>query len=170
MDQANYWIIVLMGVSGTGKSTVGIELSQFLGVSFLEGDDLHPVANKNKMKAGIPLMDEDRHPWLDDLREINNQTRKNLVLSCSALKRSYRDILTDHKNRTFFVHLHAPYRVIEERLSLRKEHFFNPQLLKDQFEKLELLEEKETGIQINVDQSIDLVVAEISRSLNHLLV
>ena len=92
------------------------------------------------------------------------------MLSCSALKRSYRDILTDHKNRTFFVHLHAPYRVIEERLSLRKEHFFNPQLLKDQFENLELLEEKETGILINVDKSIDLVVAEISRSLNHLLV
>mgnify|MGYP001398322134 FL=1 len=159
-----------MGVSGTGKSTVGIELSQKLGISFLEGDDFHSVENKNKMRAGIPLRDEDRLPWLEDLREINNQTRKNLVLSCSALKRSYRDILTDHKNRTFFVHLHAPYHVIEERLGLRKEHFFNPQLLKDQFKNLELLEEKEKGIQINVDQSIDLVVAEISRSLNHLLV
>lgn len=170
MAEANYWIIVLMGVSGTGKSTVGIELSQMLEIPFLEGDDLHSVANKNKMKAGIPLVDEDRLPWLEGLREINDQSRKNLVLSCSALKRSYRDILTDHKNRTFFVHLHAPHRVIEERLSLRKEHFFNPQLLKDQFEKLELLSEKETGIQINVDQSIDLVVAEISRSLNHLLV
>ena len=170
MAQVNYWIIVLMGVSGTGKSTIGMKLSQKLGVPFLEGDDLHPVANKNKMRTGIPLTDKDRLPWLDDLREINNQSKKNLVLSCSALKRSYRDILTDHRNRTYFVHLHAPYRVIEERLSLRKEHFFNPQLLKDQFENLELLEEKETGIQINVDQSIDLVVAEISRSLNHLLV
>ena len=170
MAQANYWIIVLMGVSGTGKSTIGIELSQMLEIPFLEGDDLHSVANKNKMRAGIPLIDKDRLPWLEGLREINNQSRKNLVLSCSALKRSYRDILTDHKNRTFFVHLHAPYHVIEERLSLRKEHFFNPQLLKDQFENLELLEEKEKGIQINVDQSIDLVVAEISRSLNDLLV
>ncbi len=159
-----------MGVSGTGKSTIGIELSQILEIPFLEGDDLHPVASKNKMREGIPLIDEDRLPWLEGLREINNQSRKNLVLSCSALKRSYRDILTDHKNRTFFVHLHAPYHIIEERLSLRKEHFFNPQLLKDQFENLELLEEKETGIQINVDKSIDLVVAEISRSLNHLLV
>tara|TARA_B100001057_G_scaffold480749_1_gene553946 strand:- start:390 stop:869 length:480 start_codon:yes stop_codon:yes gene_type:complete len=159
-----------MGVSGTGKSTIGMKLSQKLGVPFLEGDDLHPVANKNKMRTGIPLTDKDRLPWLDDLREINNQSKKNLVLSCSALKRSYRDILTDHRNRTYFVHLHAPYRVIEERLSLRKEHFFNPQLLKDQFQNLELLEEKETGIQINVDQSIDLVVAEISRSLNHLMV
>ena len=115
-------------------------------------------------------MDEARLPWLEGLRDINVQSRKNLVLSCSALKRSYRDILTDHKNRTFFVHLQASYRVIEERLGLRKEHFFNPQLLKDQFEKLEILEEKETGIQINVDQSIDLVIAEISRSLNLLLV
>mgnify|MGYP001161114870 CR=1 FL=1 len=159
-----------MGVSGTGKSTVGIELSQKLGISFLEGDDFHSVENKNKMRAGIPLRDEDRLPWLEDLREINNQTRENLVLSCSALKRSYRDILTDHKNRTFFVHLQASYRVIEERLGLRKEHFFNPQLLKDQFKNLELLGEKEMGIQINVDQSIDLVVAEISRSLNHLMV
>lgn len=159
-----------MGVSGTGKSTIGIELSQILEIPFLEGDDLHPVASKNKMREGIPLIDEDRLPWLEGLRKINNQSRKNLVLSCSALKRSYRDILTDHKNRTFFVHLHAPYHIIEERLSLRKEHFFNPQLLKDQFENLELLEEKETGIQINVDKSIDLVVAEISRSLNHLLV
>lgn len=170
MAQANYWIIVLMGVSGTGKSTVGIKLSQMLEIPFLEGDDLHSVANKNKMRAGIPLIDEDRLPWLAGLREINNQSRKNLVLSCSALRRSYRDILTDHKNRTFFVHLHAPYHVIEERLSLRKDHFFNPQLLKNQFESLELLEKKETGIQINVDRSIDLVVAEISRSLNHLLV
>jgi len=170
LAQADYWIIVLMGVSGTGKSTIGMKLSQKLGVPFLEGDDLHPVANKNKMRTGIPLTDKDRLPWLDDLREINNQSKKNLVLSCSALKRSYRDILTDHRNRTYFVHLHAPYRVIEERLSLRKEHFFNPQLLKDQFQNLELLEEKETGIQINVDQSIDLVVAEISRSLNHLMV
>ena len=159
-----------MGVSGTGKSTVGIKLSQMLEIPFLEGDDLHSVANKNKMRAGIPLIDEDRLPWLAGLREINNQSRKNLVLSCSALRRSYRDILTDHKNRTFFVHLHAPYHVIEERLSLRKDHFFNPQLLKNQFESLELLEKKETGIQINVDRSIDLVVAEISRSLNHLLV
>tara|TARA_B100001248_G_scaffold186379_1_gene142236 strand:+ start:3032 stop:3511 length:480 start_codon:yes stop_codon:yes gene_type:complete len=159
-----------MGVSGTGKSTVGIKLSQMLEIPFLEGDDLHSVANKNKMRAGIPLIDEDRLPWLAGLREINNQSRKNLVLSCSALRRSYRDILTDHKNRTFFVHLHAPYHIIEERLSLRKDHFFNPQLLKNQFESLELLEKKETGIQINVDRSIDLVVAEISRSLNHLLV
>ena len=159
-----------MGVSGTGKSTIGIELSRMLEIPFLEGDDLHSVANKNKMKSGVPLMDEDRLPWLEGLREINDHARKNLVLSCSALKRSYRDILAGHKNRTFFVHLHAPYSVIKERLSLRKEHFFNPQLLKDQFEKLEILEEKETGIQINVDQSIDLVIAEISRSLNHLLV
>ena len=170
MAQANYWIIVLMGVSGTGKSTIGIKLSQMLEIPFLDGDDLHSVANKNKMRAGIPLIDEDRLPWLAGLREINNQSRKNLVLSCSALRRSYRDILTDHKNRTFFVHLHAPYHIIEERLSLRKDHFFNPQLLKNQFESLELLEKKETGIQINVDRSIDLVVAEISRSLNHLLV
>ena len=159
-----------MGVSGTGKSTIGIKLSQMLEIPFLEGDDLHSIANKNKMRAGIPLIDEDRLPWLAGLREINNQSRKNLVLSCSALRRSYRDILTDHKNRTFFVHLHAPYHIIEERLSLRKDHFFNPQLLKNQFESLELLEKKETGIQINVDRSIDLVVAEISRSLNHLLV
>ena len=159
-----------MGVSGTGKSTIGIKLSQMLEIPFLDGDDLHSVANKNKMRAGIPLIDEDRLPWLAGLREINNQSRKNLVLSCSALRRSYRDILTDHKNRTFFVHLHAPYHIIEERLSLRKDHFFNPQLLKNQFESLELLEKKETGIQINVDRSIDLVVAEISRSLNHLLV
>ena len=159
-----------MGVSGTGKSTIGIELSQKLGIPFLEGDNLHSVANKNKMREGIPLLDTDRLPWLEDLRKISNQTRENVMFSCSALKRSYRDILTDHKNRTFFVHLHASYRVIEERLSLRKEHFFNPQLLKDQFEKLELLEEKEAGIQINVDQSIHLVVAEISRLLKQLLV
>ena len=97
MAKTNYWIIVLMGVSGTGKSTVGIELSQKLGISFLEGDDFHSVENKNKMRAGIPLRDEDRLPWLEDLREINNQTRENLVLSCSALKRSYRDILNKHK-------------------------------------------------------------------------
>ena len=134
-------VLVLMGVSGTGKTTIGKALAGDLGWTFIEGDDFHPAANVEKMRAGVPLNDEDRQPWLQLLRQRVDEAcrrRENVVLACSALKHDYREYLERHDPECVqFVYLHGPQELIRRRLAERKGHFMGPTLLQSQFETLE---------------------------------
>lgn len=151
--------IVVMGVSGSGKSTVGAALAQRLRVPFADADDFHPPANIAKMSAGEALNDDDRHPWLEAIGEwLAARGADGGVMSCSALKRTYRDQLRGHCARIDFLHLSGTPEVISKRQASRPGHFMPASLLKSQFDTLEPLESDEHGIAINVDQSIDAIV------------
>jgi len=152
-------LVVAMGVSGSGKSTVGAALAQRLGVPFADADDFHPAANIAKMTAGHALDDDDRHPWLESIGEwLAEHARTGGVMSCSALKRSYRDQLRQHAPTAEFVHLHGSHEVIARRQASRPGHFMPPALLASQFATLEPLAPEESGLVIDVDQSIDTIV------------
>ena len=134
-------IVVLMGVSGSGKTTVGKALAQALGWTFLDADDYHPAANVEKMRRGIALNDDDRRPWLETLRGLIHEARRrseNVVLACSALKHDYQEYLQDYDPKTVrFVYLRGSEELIRRRLAGRSGHFMNPALLHSQFETLE---------------------------------
>ena len=154
--------IVVMGVSATGKTSVGELLAEELGCEFVEGDSLHPRRNIEKMEAGTPLTDEDRWPWLQaiaDLVAVRDHEGTSTVVTCSALKRKYRDILRDAAP-TFFVHLDAPFQVLEARMQQRMKHFMPTSLLRSQFDTLEPLDEDESGAVVDVSPPIDEVVEE----------
>lgn len=154
--------IVVMGVSATGKTSVGELLAEELGCEFVEGDSLHPRRNIEKMEAGTPLTDEDRWPWLQaiaDLVAVRDHEGTSTVVTCSALKRKYRDILRDAAP-TFFVHLDAPFQVLEARMHQRTKHFMPTSLLRSQFDTLEPLDEDESGAVVDVSPPIDEVVEE----------
>jgi gluconokinase len=150
--------IVVMGVSGSGKSTVGAALAQRLRVPFADADDFHPEANIAKMTAGQPLNDEDRRPWLDAIGDWLKAHADGGVVSCSALKRDYRDRLRDHFADAEFVHLDGTHEVIARRQASRPGHFMPASLLDSQFATLEPLEPDEHGLVIDVDQSVDAIV------------
>lgn len=155
--------VVVMGVSGTGKSTVGQALIETLGAELLEGDDFHPQANIEKMSVGIPLDDDDRRPWLRALAaEIQRLEGKGraTVTACSALRRVYRDWLREGYPELFFVHLHAPYEVLLERMRGRTDHFMPPSLLQSQFDTLEMLEPDEAGVVIDDSQGVEGVITD----------
>ncbi len=154
--------VVVMGVSATGKSTVGEQLAEELGCEFVEGDSLHPRRNIEKMAEGIPLDDEDRWPWLQAIAElvaVKDFERISTVVTCSALKRAYRDVLRDAAP-TFFVHLDAPFEVLEQRMQHRTKHFMPTGLLRSQFDSLEELADDEAGAVIDVSPPLDEVVEE----------
>jgi gluconokinase len=154
-------LLVVMGVSGSGKSTVGAALAQRLGVPFADADDFHPAANIAKMTAGHALDDDDRHPWLEAIGEwLEEHTRRGGVISCSALKRSYRDQLRDHAPAISLVHLHGSREVIARRQASRPGHFMPSTLLDSQFATLEPLGSDEHGLVIDVDQEVDAIVDE----------
>ncbi|MGE2724874.1 gluconokinase [Mycolicibacterium pulveris] len=151
--------IVVMGVSGSGKSTVGAALAQRLRVPFADADDFHPPANIAKMSSGQPLNDDDRQPWLDAIGKwLAERDDRGGVMSCSALKRGYRDQLRSHCRDIEFVHLSGTPEVIGRRQASRPGHFMPPSLLKSQFATLEPLDPDENGITIDVDQSIDDII------------
>jgi gluconokinase len=150
--------IVVMGVSGSGKSTVGAALAQRLRVPFGDGDDLHPPENVAKMTAGQPLNDDDRSPWLDAIGQWLADHHDGGVMSCSALKRKYRDQLRRHCADVEFLHLSGSPEVISKRQASRPGHFMPASLLQSQFATLEPLEPDEHGIAIDVDQNIDSIV------------
>lgn len=151
--------IVAMGVSGSGKSTVGAALAQRLRVPFADADDFHPPANIAKMTAGEPLNDDDRYPWLESIGEwLAQRCESGGVMSCSALKRKYRDQLRRHCPDVEFLHLHGTPEVIAKRQASRPGHFMPASLLASQFETLEPLADDERGNTIDVDQSIDSIV------------
>jgi len=151
--------IVAMGVSGSGKSTVGAALAQRLRVPFADADDFHPPANIAKMTAGEPLNDDDRYPWLESIGEwLAERCDSGGVMSCSALKRKYRDQLRHHCPDVEFLHLSGTPEVIAKRQASRAGHFMPASLLASQFDTLEPLTEDERGNIIDVDQSIDSIV------------
>jgi gluconokinase len=150
--------IVVMGVSGSGKSTVGAALAQRLRVPFADADDFHPPANIAKMTAGQPLDDVDRHPWLEAIGEWLDHHDGGGVMSCSALKRKYRDQLRHHCPDVEFLHLSGTPEVIGRRQASRPGHFMPASLLASQFATLEPLEPDERGIAIDVDQNIDSII------------
>lgn len=157
--------VVLMGVSGTGKSSVAAGLRDRLGWDFVEGDDLHPRENVAKMESGVPLTDEDRAPWLDRVNEAMraqaDRDRPALV-TCSALRRRYRDRLREGLEvpgvGVFFCHLHAPVEVLEPRMQQRTKHFMPTDLLASQLDTLEPLGDDEDGAVVDVTPPLEQVV------------
>jgi gluconokinase len=152
--------IVVMGVSGSGKSTVGAALAQRLRVPFADADDFHPAANIAKMTAGHALDDDDRRPWLDSIGTWLAAHADGGVMSCSALKRVYRDQLRSHCADVDFLHLAGTPEVIGRRQASRPGHFMPASLLASQFETLEPLAPDEHGVDVNVDQDIDSIINE----------
>jgi gluconokinase len=150
-----------MGVSGSGKSTVGAALAQRLGVPYADADDLHPPENIAKMSRGEALDDHDRYPWLETIGQwLVDHREGGGVVSCSALKRKYRDHLRHHAHELEHVHLAGTHEVIARRQSSRPGHFMPASLLHSQFATLEVLEPDENGVVIDVDQPVDAIVQE----------
>lgn len=144
-------VVVVMGVAGTGKTTIGPVLAARLGVPYAEGDDFHPQANIDKMTAGIPLDDEDRWPWLDAIGSwAHGRAGLGGVVSSSALKRSYRDRLRAEAPGVVFVHLTGDRKLIEDRMAHRHGHFMPASLLDSQFATLQPLEPDERGVAVDV--------------------
>ena len=161
-------IIVIFGVSGAGKTTVGKMLAEQLGWSFLEADDFHPTANIEKMRNGHPLTDEDRWPWLDCLRKQIEQflsAGENAVLACSALKRTYRNRLRVNDD-VKFVFLRGDYPLVEKQLRGRRHHFMNLDLLQSQFDDLEEPEIDEHALTVALGQAAEEIVEEIEAKLH----
>jgi gluconokinase len=160
--------IVVMGVSGSGKSTVGAALAQRLRVPFADADDFHPAANIAKMTSGLPLTDEDRSPWLEVIGDwLAGRCADGGVMSCSALKRRYRDQLRRHCPDVEFLHLSGTPEVIGRRQASRPGHFMPASLLVSQFQTLEPLDPDERGVTINVDQPIDTIIDEFVTRCPH---
>jgi gluconokinase len=158
-------IAVLMGVTGAGKTTVGRRLAADLGWVFVEGDDLHPPANIDRMRRGEPLTDADRWPWLRALRGRIDElvlAGRSAVVTCSALKEAYRDALAAERPEVRFVYLQAPAGVIEDRLRHRVGHFMPPGLLASQ---LETLEEPTDAVAVDARSTPAEIVAAVRRGL-----
>ncbi|MCE7008365.1 gluconokinase [Kibdelosporangium philippinense] len=157
-------VIVVMGVSGAGKTTVGRELAQRLGVDYAEADEFHPPENIAKMSSGTPLTDEDRWPWLHSIADwIKARQHTGGVVTSSALKRKYRDVLRSGGD-VFFVHLDGTRELIAERLAARKGHFMPPALLDSQIADLEPLQPDERGIVLDIDAEPDELVEAAFRA------
>ncbi|MDH6180287.1 gluconokinase [Microbacteriaceae bacterium SG_E_30_P1] len=167
--QTSYPPLIVMGVSGSGKSTIGEALGQKLGMPFIDGDDLHPRANKEKMAAGHPLNDEDRAPWLEIIADrIGAELAEgtSIIVACSALKRSYRELLIAHAPSVVFVHLVGTQKVIAERQSHRHHEYMPNSLLDSQFATLEDLASDERGILVDLTQTPDQMVSYIITTLD----
>lgn len=139
-------VVVAMGVSGSGKTTVAGILADRLGWSFAEADDFHPPENVAKMTAGTPLTDEDRWPWLETIRDWIEANPGNAIITCSALRRSYRDILRSADAKVRFLHLHGTTEELSARLTGRSNHFMSVSMLDSQLATLEPLDEDEDGV------------------------
>lgn len=155
-------LIVVMGVSGCGKSTVGALIANRLAIPFVDADSLHPLANIEKMAAGTPLTDDDRRPWLARVGEVladAGRTGDGVVVACSALRRSYRDAISAVEPRVLFVHLSGTKEVLASRLQGRSGHFMPGSLLDSQLATLEPLQPDERGVVIDIDAPVADIVA-----------
>lgn len=156
--------IVVFGVSGAGKTTVGRRFAEVLHRAFADADDFHPPESVRKMSASIPLTDSDRWPWLKSVRDwMDQQTDdgQRTVVACSALKRVYRDELRAAKGGVLFVHLSGAPEIIRGRLNSRSGHFMPATLLASQFETLEPLAPDENGVQVDVQSPVDSIVTTV---------
>lgn len=161
-------LVVVMGVSGSGKTTIGALVAHGAGIPFLDADSLHPLANVRKMAAGTPLEDADRRPWLDTVGERLREAGREgtgLVLACSALKRRYRDRIRRAASGTVFLHLHGTPDVLTSRMEGRSEHFMPASLLASQLDTLEPLGPDEPGCALDVDRPVEDIVAEAVEAL-----
>ncbi|MBG6226342.1 gluconokinase [Arthrobacter sp. CAN_A2] len=161
--------VVVMGISGSGKTTIATRLTERLGWVFAEADDFHPAANIAKMTAGIALTDEDRWPWLESMRTwmtLQARAGRSTVVTCSALRRSYRDLLTGAEGQVRFVHLLGDTDLILERMKTRSGHFMPESLLPSQISTLEPLEADELGIRIQNTGTPDDVTTDVIDQLD----
>src|SRR6195952_2961212 len=162
-------LIVVMGVAGSGKTTIASGLAEKLGVPFVEGDSLHPIANVKKMSAGIPLTDEDRWPWLEAIgerMEVERDTGHGVVVSCSALKHVYRDCLRKKVHGTVhFILLDGSRELISDRMRQRKGHFMPSGLLDSQFATLEKPTPDEHAVILDMSHPVPTLLAEAAQSV-----
>jgi gluconokinase len=160
--------LIVMGVSGSGKSTIADQLAKRIGWTYEDGDRFHPPSNVAKMKAGHPLTDEDRWPWLRAIAaEIDRvcQAGEHVVIACSALKRAYRDILVHGRNDVRIVYLDGSQQLIADRLAKRQGHFMPPDLLPSQFRTLEPPGNDEDPVTVSIDASVEAIVDDIVHQL-----
>jgi gluconokinase len=160
--------LIVMGVSGSGKSTIAEKLAQRLNWSFEDGDRFHPASNVAKMSAGHPLTDEDRWPWLRAIADEIDRVCKagaRAVIACSALKRAYRDILVHGRSDVRIIYLNGNQPLIAKRLAARKGHFMPSGLLENQFKTLEPPAPTENPVTVSIDASVESIVDDIVRQL-----
>lgn len=159
-------LVVVMGASGSGKSTIGEMLAQRLGVAFADADDLHSPENVAKMTRGVALSGDDRRPWLLDVGALlRRHEATGLVVACSALRVVYRDIIRSVAPKAYFVHLDALPGVLTERLVMRPDHFMPVSLLRDQLQTLEGLRVHESGVTVGADQKTEQIVRDALRGV-----
>lgn len=160
--------LIVMGVSGSGKSTVAERLAERLAWSYEDGDKFHPPGNVAKMSAGQPLTDNDRWPWLTAIADEIDRVclaGRHAVIACSALKRAYRDVLVHGRSDVRIVFLNGSQALIASRLAQRKGHFMPAGLLESQFETLEPPETNENAVTVSIDAPVDAIVDDIIRQL-----
>lgn len=164
---------ILMGVSGTGKTTIGLEVAHQLNLKFIDGDDLHPRSNIIKMKNKQPLNDEDRVPWLERINDAAfslEQKSEAGIIICSALKKQYRDQIRAGNKNIYFIFLNGDFNLILKRMQNRKGHFMKEEILRSQFETLEIPGYNESGIiTIDINGSVEKVVEHCISALKPLI-
>lgn len=154
--------IIVMGVQGSGKSTIGDLLAQRLNVPFIDGDNLHSAKNKEWMSSGYALSDEQRVPWLHEVGErLASGAESGVVLACSALKRSYRDLLREHAPRMLTVFARGDIDLIHARITARRHEYMPPSLLQTQFDDLEQLQDDEPGLTVEITKTPEQIVEQI---------
>lgn len=164
---------VIMGICGCGKTTAALAVQQYLQCAYAEGDVFHTQANRDKMGAGIPLNDDDRQPWLENLRDwMSGQTKQGAaysVVTCSALKKQYRDILRGAEGEVYFIHLAPPVDINRERMAARKGHYMKANMVDSQLAILEPLQTDEKGVVIDNAGSTEEVADDIRAWLDSLI-
>lgn len=159
-------IVVVMGVTGSGKSTVGVALAQRMGVPFADADDFHSPENVAKMRSGVPLDDADREPWLRTISHwLGEHRTQGGVVTCSALKRRYRDLLREEAPDVSFLHLDGDKETVRQRVSGRAGHFMPESLVQSQYDALEPLQDDERGIVVNFARPVDDIIDEVASDL-----
>ncbi len=167
MDLASPPVVVVMGVQGSGKSTLGSLLAARFGIPFVDGDDLHPQRNRALMAAGTPLSDDDRLPWLSAVgQRLADGREAGVVVACSALKRTYRDLLRDHAPDVAFVHPYGPKELVAARISWREHEYMPPSLLDSQYAALEHLDAGELGTTLDIGSPPPELVSSAAAFIN----
>jgi len=159
-------LVIVMGVSGCGKSTIAKQLAKELAIDFFDADDFHPQFNIDKMKNGSPLNDDDRKPWLLNLAEqlLVWKNKNGAVLACSALKECYRQILMSKTDQILWVYLSGNFDTIKKRMEIRSGHFMKAELLKSQFDTLEV---PNYGIHIDIQKDVTAIIDEVMNELKN---
>ena len=164
---------ILMGVSSTGKTSVGTEVAYRLGIKLIDGDDLHPRANILKMRSGQPLNDDDRAPWLERIRDAAfslEQKSEIGIIVCSALKKKYRDLIREGNDNVKFIFLHGDFELVLARMKQRKGHYMKVDMLKSQFDTLELPQLDESDVlPVDIDGTFEEVVERTIKTIKPFL-